>query len=56
MPTNPEPKAAEEAKDGSNPDNPGLAATGEFPHSAQQEGHGAGVKEGEIKPKSAAGK
>ena len=56
MPTNSQPKADDEAKDRSNPDNPGLAATGEFPHSAQQEGHGAGVKEGEVQPKTDTGK
>jgi hypothetical protein len=32
------------------PDNPSLAATGEYPHSAQQEGQGEGVKD--SKPKS----
>ena len=35
----------------SSPDNPSLAATGEYPHSAQQEGQGEGVKDSEMKTK-----
>lgn len=50
MPSNSQ--TSEKPKDVSaNPDNPGLAATAEFPHGEQQAGQGAGIKEVEKKPK-----
>ncbi|MDB5336041.1 MAG: hypothetical protein JWN70_1660 [Planctomycetaceae bacterium] len=51
MPTTPKTTDSPKKDPSASPDNPGLAATGEFPHSEQQEGKGAGVKEGEKKPK-----
>lgn len=51
MPDKPQPKQRPKAA-ASSPDNPSLAATGEFPHSPQQEGQGEGVKDSKVKSKS----
>ena len=55
MSSNPPPQAVPKDSPAS-PDNPGLAATGEFPHGAQQEGAGAGVTKSETKAKPKAGR
>lgn len=53
MANQPQPKEDPKAAS-SCPDNPSLAATGEFPHSPQQEGKGEGVGESPSKSKKAA--
>ena len=50
MPEKPQPKDKPSVAS-SSPDNPSLAATGEYPHGAQQEGQGEGVKDSETKEK-----